>query len=62
MRTQRWLWILGCWITQACAQGQVYGLVGKSASDANFVSVWQACDEEARWQDATVATGLLQRR
>lgn len=43
-----WILTLALCATTTTAHGFEFGLVGKSAGDANFTAAWRGCDEEAR--------------
>ncbi|MBK1687132.1 substrate-binding domain-containing protein [Rubrivivax gelatinosus] len=54
-----WRFLIGLlWAAGAQAQGQVYGLAGKSTDDPNYVAAWRGCAAEAQvWGDRCEAIG-----
>ncbi|MGC4078396.1 MAG: substrate-binding domain-containing protein [Rubrivivax sp.] len=54
-----WRFLIGLlWAAGAQAQGQVYGLAGKSTDDPNYVAAWRGCAAEAQlWGDRCNAVG-----
>ncbi|MCC9595639.1 MULTISPECIES: substrate-binding domain-containing protein [unclassified Rubrivivax] len=55
-----WRFLIGLlWAAGAQAQGQVYGLAGKSTDDPNYVAAWRGCAAEAQtWGDRCIALGV----
>ncbi|MBK1615344.1 sugar ABC transporter substrate-binding protein [Rubrivivax gelatinosus] len=54
-----WRFLIGLlWAAGAQAQGQLYGIAGKSADDPNYVAAWRGCAAEAQlWGDECTAIG-----
>ncbi|BAL97629.1 substrate-binding domain-containing protein [Rubrivivax gelatinosus] len=54
-----WRFLIGLlWAAGAQAQGQLYGLAGKSTDDPNYVAAWRGCAAEAQlWGDRCNAVG-----